>query len=115
MDFKPTITVTGRLAKNSEARYSPEGKPVTNFTIMLYTGGSKAKGYEPSLFVRIVAFGELAEQCQSLTKGTVVEVSGTPNPKKFYKNKDGVEVQADLEIKASKVITEQPVTNDEDF
>ena len=100
---EPTMTARGRLGKDPDIRYTEKGELVTSFSIALYTGGSKAKGYNESLWVRISTFGELAESCQTLTKGQLVYVEGTPRPKKFYKNDKGVEVQADLEINASKV------------
>jgi len=103
MNQLPVITAVGRISNDSVMRFTAQAEPVTNFSIMLYTGGSKAKGYEPSLFVKVSCWNELAEQCQSLTKGQRVRVEGTPRPKRMYKNADGVEVQADLEINASKV------------
>jgi len=103
MSFDPTIIITGTIAKEPETRYTPEGKAVLSFSVPLYTGGSKEKGYSESLWVKVVAWEMLAEQWQSLTKGMKVKVSGTPKPKRMYTNKDGVEVQADLEITANKI------------
>ena len=114
MNNKPVITVVGRLSEDSVMRFTPKAEPVTNFSIMLYTGGSKAKGYTPSLFVKINCWGELAEQCQTLTKGTSIYAEGTPKPKRMYTNKDGVEVQADLEITANKIEVVGRTSTDEE-
>ena len=103
MSFDPTIIITGTIAKEPELRYTPEGKAVLSFSVPLYTGGSKAKGFSESLWCKVVAWEILAEQWQSLTKGGKVKVSGTPKPKRMYTNKNGAEVQADLEITANKI------------
>ena len=114
MSFDPTIIITGTIAKEPETRYTPEGKAVLSFSVPLYTGGSKEKGYSESLWVKIVAWEILAEQWQSLTKGMKVKVSGTPKPKRMYTNKDGVEVQTDLEITANKIEVVGRTSTDEE-
>ena len=114
MENKPAITISGKVLKLPEMRFTAQGDPITTFSVALYTGGNKEKGYEPSLFVRVSCWNELAEIANSIPKMSVVKVSGTPKPKRMYTNKDGVEVQADLEITANKIEVDLRIKADEE-
>ena len=100
---QPVITVRGKMLRDPEMRFSAKGQPITTFSLALYTGGSKEHGYEPSLFVKISAWDDLANFANTIQKMSNVRVEGTPRPKRMYKNQEGVEIQADLEITASKI------------
>jgi len=102
MNNKPVITVVGRIMKEPDLRFSAQGEPVTTLSLALYTGGSKAKGYKPSFFVRVTAWGELAEFANSLAKMQVIEVRGTPQPPRTYE-KDGEVRSAGLEVTANEI------------
>lgn len=78
-DFQQTIVV-GRLGKDPETRYTPQGSPVTSFSLAAnyeYTpsgGGEKVRETE---WYNVVAWNKLAEVCtQYLRKGSRVLVTG---------------------------------------
>ena len=78
----------GRLGKDPELRYAPSGDAVCNFSIAC---GWKSKDKEGTEWVRLVAFGKLAEICgQYLRKGSQVFVAGRMNTRK-WQNKQGVD------------------------
>ena len=78
----------GRLGRDPETRYMANGDPVCNFSIAV---GWKSKDKEGTEWVRISAFGKLAEICgQYLKKGSKVYVQGRMQTRKWA-DKDGVE------------------------
>lgn len=75
----------GRLGRDVEVRYSPDGNPVASFSLAV---GWKTKDKEGVEWVNVVAFGKLAEICgEYLRKGKQVYVSGRFNTQK-YQNKE---------------------------
>lgn len=77
----------GRLGKDVEMRFLPDGNPVANFSIAC---GWKTKDKEGAEWVAVVVFGKLAEICgQYLKKGSQVFVQGKMRTEKY--TKDGVE------------------------
>lgn len=77
----------GRLGDNPMARMAGES-PVSNFTIAV---GSKYGNKDQTEWVRVVAFGKLAEICnQYLEKGHQVFVSGRLQSRK-WQDKEGIE------------------------
>ena len=78
----------GRLGKDPETRYMPNGDAVCNFSIAC---GWKSKDKEGAEWVRVATFGKLAEICgQYLKKGSQVYVAGRFQTRKWT-DKDGVE------------------------
>jgi single-strand DNA-binding protein len=78
----------GRLGRDPETRYLPNGDPVCNFSVAV---GWKSKDKEGTEWVRVSAFGKLAEICgQYLKKGSQVYVNGRMQTRKWV-DKDGVE------------------------
>jgi single-strand DNA-binding protein len=72
-------TLIGHLGRAPEMRYTPQGKPVTSFSVVTsYTwSSSDGQRYEDRDWFNIVAWGELAERCkESLSKGQLVYVEG---------------------------------------
>ena len=43
------IKFSGIIGRDPESRYTPEGKRVLQFSVSLWTGGNKEKGYTDSL------------------------------------------------------------------
>ncbi|MBC9904798.1 single-stranded DNA-binding protein [Achromobacter xylosoxidans] len=77
----------GRLGKDPDVRYSPEGSAVCNFSLAV---GWKTKDKEGVEWVRIVAFGKLGEICgEYLTKGKQVYVSGRMTTRKWTDKDSG--------------------------
>lgn len=74
-------TFTGRLGRDPETRYLPNGEPVTNFSIAV---GWKTGQKEGTEWVTIVAFKKLAEVCgEYLRKGSKVAISGSMRTRKW--------------------------------
>lgn len=78
----------GRLGKDPEVRYSPNGDTVGTFSIAC---SWKTKQKEGAEWINITVFGKLAEICgQYLKKGSQVYVAGRMRTEK-YTTKEGVE------------------------
>ncbi len=76
----------GRLGKDPETRFMPNGDAVCNFSIAV---GWKSKEKEGTEWVRVNAFKQLAEICGLyLTKGSQVYISGRMSTRK-WRDKDG--------------------------
>lgn len=74
----------GRLGRDVEIRHAADGTAVANFTIAC---GWKTKDKEGAEWVRIVAFGKLAEICgEYLSKGKQVFVSGRFRTREYEKD-----------------------------
>lgn len=71
------IIIAGRLGKDQEGRYTPDGKFISNFSVAVDDGyGDRKK----TIWVRCSMFGERAEKvAQYLNKGQVVLVTGRLN------------------------------------
>ena len=73
------MMVIGNLGTDPEMRYTPNGNPVTSFSIATnrnYTGSDGERREETEWF-RVVAWNQLAEQCnQFLSKGRKAYVEG---------------------------------------
>ncbi len=106
-----SITVIGRLGRDPEMRYMPNGDPVTSFSLATdraYTDKSGGKVKETTWF-RVSVFGKQAETVnQYLSKGKMALVEGrltvdvkTGGPK-TYTRQDGT-VAANFEITAQTV------------
>jgi len=70
------IILIGNLTKDPELRYSPQGTPVSSFTIAV-NSNFKSGDQKETLFIDVVVFGKTAEACgQYLSKGRPVLVEG---------------------------------------
>lgn len=76
----------GRLGKDVETRYLPEGSAVSSFSLACNWKGKESEGVE---WIRIVAFGKLAEICAKyLHSGSQVYISGRMRTRK-WQDKEG--------------------------
>lgn len=76
------VEYIGNLGSDPEMRYTPDGTPVTNFSIAVNSGYTKDDGtkIEQVKWVRVSAWRRLAEVCNEyLEKGRQVHVIGTTN------------------------------------
>jgi len=90
----------GRLGKDPDVRYSPDGAAVCNFSLAV---GWKTKEKEGVEWVRVVAFGKLGEICgEYLTKGKQVYVSGRMTTRKWT-DKDSGQDRYSTEIVADQM------------
>ncbi len=76
------LYIIGRLGKDPEMRFTPNGSPVTTFSVATdrqYTGPDGVLVKETAWF-RVAAWGKLAESCNTyLAKGKLVLVEGRLN------------------------------------
>jgi single-strand DNA-binding protein len=86
-----TISITGRLAKDAELRYTNTNKPVLGFTVASDIGyGDKKK----TNFFDCQLWGDRAEKvAQYMTKGQAVTVIGEVGIRQ-YEKKDGTKATA---------------------
>lgn len=74
----------GRLGKDPEIKYMPNGDPVANMSIAC---GWKGKDKEGTEWIRVVAFGKLAEiMGEYLRKGSQVYISGSMRTRSWEKD-----------------------------
>jgi single-strand DNA-binding protein len=107
MPFQKVIIV-GNLGQDPEMRYTPDGTPVTNFSVATNRSWSDAAGEkkEEVVWFRVTAWRQLAELCnQYLSKGRQVLVEGrmTPDPEtggpRVWTGNDG-QARANFELTA---------------
>lgn len=73
------VMIIGNLGRDPEMRYTPNGKPVTSFSVAVSRTWVKPEGErtETTDWFNVVAWGRLAEICsQFLIKGSLVYVEG---------------------------------------
>lgn len=129
------VIVVGRLGRDPEMRYAPNGDAVTSLSVASdrqYTGTDGQRVKETSWF-RVSIWGKQAESCnQYLKKGKMVLVEGRliVDPKtggpRIYTRSDGT-MGASLEISATTVrflspkdgepeeVAQQPAENTDDI
>ena len=73
------MIIIGNLGSEPEMRFTPNGRPVTSFSVATNWRYTTAEGErrEETEWFTVVTWGRLAEQCnQFLTKGRLVYVEG---------------------------------------
>jgi single-strand DNA-binding protein len=79
--------ICGRLGKDPEMRYTPNGIAVSNFSVAVtkYVKKKEEEGYDPqTTWVDVTAWGSLAERVAEYAKsGTEVIVEGTLDTKSW--------------------------------
>jgi single-strand DNA-binding protein len=79
----------GRLTKDPELRYTPNGTAVTTFTLAVDRRTTNQQGERETDFLPIVVWSKLAELCaQYLKKGQQAAVEGRIQVRN-YENKEG--------------------------
>lgn len=83
------IILIGRLTKDPELRYTPNGVAVSNFDLAVDRPTTNAQGERETDFIRIVSWGKQAENCANyLKKGRLVAVEGRLQIR-AYETQDG--------------------------
>jgi single-strand DNA-binding protein len=85
------VLLIGRLGKDPEVRYTPDGMMVTNFTMATDEQRKDKNGQkiQRTEWHRIVTFGKLAEICSSyLSKGKLIFIEGRIQTRS-WEDKDG--------------------------
>ena len=84
------VLFIGRLTREPELRYTPDGTPVANFTIAVNRSFANQKGEREADFIPIVVWRKQAEQCaEYLSKGSEVVVDGRLQIRS-YEDRDGI-------------------------
>jgi single-strand DNA-binding protein len=99
------VTIIGNTGQEPEMRFTPNGKPVTSFSVAtnwMYTDQSGERKQETEWF-NVVAWNRLAEQCnQFLAKGKLVYVEGRLHTRN-WEGQDG-QTHTRIELIANRVI-----------
>ena len=84
------VVLIGNLARDPELRYTPDGTPVTSFTIAVNRPFVNRQGEREADFVPVVVWRKRAETCSEyLMKGSQVAVEGRLQVRN-YEDKDGI-------------------------
>lgn len=85
-------TLTGRLTRDVELKYTQSGAPVGNFTLAVNRLFKSANGEQQSDFINCVIWRKAAENIVKFThKGSLIGVDGRIQTRN-YENKDGQRV-----------------------
>ena len=99
------VTIIGNVGSEPEMRFTPNGRPVTSFTVAtnwVYTTPEGERKQETEWF-NIVAWNRLAEQCnQYLGKGRLVYAEGRIHTRN-WEGQDGQQ-HSRIEVIANRVI-----------
>jgi single-strand DNA-binding protein len=93
------VTLIGRLGRRPEMRYTPTGKPVTSFSIVLTYAKDSSDGVRRTEtdWFNVVAWGRLAETCkQTLSKDQPVYVEGHIKTRRWQDVDQTVHSQAEI-------------------
>jgi single-strand DNA-binding protein len=83
------VVLIGRLTKDPELRYTPNGVAVTNFTLAVERNFKNAQGEKETDFFSCSVFKQLAELCANyLAKGKMASIDGRVQIR-TYNDKDG--------------------------
>ena len=95
------ITITGRLGSDPRIRYTKGGRAVCDLSLAVNERVKRGAGYVDSVtWHRIVLWQGLAEDAQSLRKGSAIRVEGFQKSRTFT-GRDG-ETRTVVEIVADK-------------
>ena len=84
------VVLIGNLTRDPELRYTPDGTPVTSFTIAVNRPFVNRQGEREADFVPIVVWKKQAETCSEyLMKGSQVAIEGRLQVRN-YEDKDGI-------------------------
>ena len=99
------VTIIGNVGNDPEMRFTPNGKPVTSFSVAtnwVYTSPDGERRQETEWF-SVVAWSRLAEQCnQFLAKGRLVYAEGRLHTRN-WEGQDGQQ-HSRTEVIANRVI-----------
>lgn len=86
------VTLVGRLTKDPDLRYTPDGKAVSNITLAVNRHYKNASGEIEADFVHCILWGKTAENTTNYCKkGSVLGVTGRIQTRN-YDNQEGKRV-----------------------
>ncbi len=110
------IMIIGNLGRDPEMRYTPNGKPVTQFSVAVSHSRPDGQGGwidDGTDWYRVSVFGDRAERAaEQLRKGNKVFVEGRFKTREF-EGKDG-EKRTSLDVTADNVISLERRGRDDD-
>lgn len=110
------ISIIGNLGRDPEMRYTPSGRPVTEFSVAVNQSTKNqqtGEWVEATDWFRVTVWGDRAERtAEQLRKGTRVFVEGRFRTRE-YEARDG-QKRVSLEITADNVISLDARVRDED-
>ena len=78
------VVLIGRLTKDPELRYTPNGVAVTSFTLAVDRNYKNAQGERDTDFIPCVVYRQLAELCANyLSKGKLAAIEGRIQVRSF--------------------------------
>ncbi|MDA8442799.1 MAG: single-stranded DNA-binding protein [Peptococcaceae bacterium] len=78
------IVLIGRLTKDPELRYTPNGAAVASFSLAVDRSRKNAQGERETDFINVVAWQKLGELCANyLSKGKLAAVEGELHIRSF--------------------------------
>jgi len=98
------ITIIGHLGRDPEMKYTPQGQPVTSFSVASSRKYKTSSGEqrEETEWFNVSAWGKLAETCnQYLTKGKQVYLEGRIKSR-TYQAQNG-ETRVSLDVSCSEI------------
>lgn len=96
------VVIIGNITASPDMRFTPNGVKVATFSVAVDRPYTNADGSRDTDFLRVVAFGKLAENIEKYTeKGSKIAVTGRIETRS-YTDKQGVKRQV-WEIVADKV------------
>jgi single-strand DNA-binding protein len=110
------VMIIGNLGRDPEMRYTPNGRPVTEFSVAVNQSTKNqqtGEWVEATDWFRVTVWGDRAERtAEQLRKGTRVFVEGRFRTREF-EARDG-QKRVSLEITADNVISLDPRARDEE-
>lgn len=104
------VVLVGRLTREPEVRYTPNGAQVTSFTIAVDRDFQTRNGERQTDFLDIQVWNKQAESCAKyLSKGKMVSVQGSIRTES-YTDRNGVQRKA-WRINANRVQFLTPIGN----
>jgi single-strand DNA-binding protein len=109
------VSIIGNLGRDPEMRYTPNGRPVTEFSVAVNQSTKNQQTgdwVEATDWFRVTVWGDRAERvAEQLRKGTRVFVEGRFRTREF-EGRDG-QKRVSLEVTADSVVNLDPRARDE--
>ena len=108
-------TILGKVGKNAEMRYMPNGDAVTKFSIAVDRSYKKdGETIKRTIWYSVQVFGKFAEVCKDIKKGDLILAEGnldadwtTGSPRTWNKQDGGVGTSFELTAQTIKFLTKR--------